>query len=74
MKNALTERSSVCNFSPHKAKIADIMMLRKKINFPLNFFPKSFTTCAGILLLMGMAGVVGCKTINPGEVGFVVHK
>ena len=39
-----------------------------------NFLPKSFTKCTGILLLVVMAGVVGCKTINPGEVGFVVHK
>ncbi|HET6252899.1 MAG TPA: prohibitin family protein [Puia sp.] len=31
------------------------------------------TLCAWILLLFTVA-VVGCKTVNPGEVGFVVHK
>src|SRR6202050_5499985 len=33
----------------------------------------TFTKCGSILLLF-MATIVGCKTINPGEVGFVVHK
>ena len=31
-----------------------------------------FTTCAGIALLAAITGA-GCKTINPGEVGFVIH-
>jgi prohibitin 1 len=33
----------------------------------------TFTKCAGILLLSVVA-VAGCKTINPGEIGFKVHK
>jgi prohibitin 1 len=33
----------------------------------------TFIKCGGILLLC-MTVVAGCKTINPGEVGFVVHK
>lgn len=33
----------------------------------------TFTKCAGIAML-GLLGLVGCKTINPGEVGFVIHK
>jgi prohibitin 1 len=33
----------------------------------------TFTRCSGILLPFIMAAV-SCKTINPGEVGFVIHK
>ncbi len=33
----------------------------------------TFTICGGILLLVA-SSIAGCKTINPGEVGFKVHK
>jgi prohibitin 1 len=32
-----------------------------------------FTTCAGVVILFATT-ISGCKTINPGEVGFIIHK
>src|SRR5579859_6685681 len=33
----------------------------------------SFTQCVGLTLLFAST-ITACKTINPGEVGFVIHK
>jgi len=46
-------------------------MLHKKLK--LSHMKNTFTSTAGVIVLFATT-LFGCKTINPGEVGFVVHK
>jgi multidrug efflux pump subunit AcrA (membrane-fusion protein) len=64
-KRSGTGRSPVRNFWPARAKIADIMTLRQKINFSDNFLPKSFAAALAVTLLC--SGVLGGCSNSDGE-------